>query len=243
MKKVTIQKDYYEIYWVNLMVTLLCTLTVSSSLYNHLPEQKFDIASKSTQYIIRVEFPSFIKNIPTLYGYYKGYRVEFDNNLCIIADSKAYDNFIIVITEQVHHKSEGNNIKYLQRLEDKRCRLFYLTPEYNRWDPTCVNWLVEEEDSKNLPLRLPESAFVLLFNPDYVKVPVSHKPTNKHILSKELIYLPTIVVSSTISQKKITKSSTYALLASLDANAIHRQPKKELKQEQAVLMSVSTSQR
>lgn len=206
-------------------------------------ESHNEMITKPTSYIIRLEFPASVKKIPAVSGYYKGYKLEFDNDMCIIPESRCYNNFAIVVTNQVNHKSDRNNIQYLERMENKPCRLFYITREYDINNPEATtSWSIEEEKEHNLPLRLPESAFVLLLNPKYIDT-ISYDKQMKLKLNKvkdSVIILPTIVISPTITEEELNKSSIYTLLASLDANAIHTQPKKAVKQERTVLISMNT---
>lgn len=192
-------------------------------------------------YILRIDFPPQTDTIPPICGYYKGYKLEFDNELCILPESQMCDKFVLVITPQINHKSDGSNIKYLERSEKQPCRLFYLTGEYNAPTSTLTNWCIEEEKIKNVPLRLPDSALVLLMNPRHIDKVIyskNRKNLNKKIEQKTFTMLPTIVIKKQITQKELNSASIYTLLASLDANAVHVPIKRAVKNERGIVISM-----
>src|SRR5262245_45882520 len=101
-------------------------------------------------YVVRVQFPSSLKSVPTVCGYYKGYNLEFHTDLCIIQEVHPCDKFMIAITEQIQRKFDNKNVQYLERLPKSKCRLFYVTRTYDEAKP----WTIEEELEKNVPSKL-----------------------------------------------------------------------------------------
>ena len=194
----------------------------------------------SLSYILKINFPQTVKIIPDICSYFKGYKINFDRDLCVINQPTHINQFILVITPQVNHKSEGNNIKYLERIENQPCRVFYLT---NNVDNTInSNWSILEEDIDNLPLRLPDESLVILMNPNYLDS-LKNKVDNENNINNIVINLPELIIKQTITQEELTTASIYALLASFDSNAIHTPVKKISKKEKDVIASVKLLER
>jgi hypothetical protein len=184
-------------------------------------------------YITRIIFPTALKNIPTLYGYYKGYKVEFDKDYCIIPEDEVYTYFPIIITQEVNHELSGNNIRYLARIPEKPCRLFHVSFKDKQWS-------VEEEDTKKLPIKIPENALVLLLNPDHVDALQEVKTAEN--TSENVLNLPSIHIKPTVTEQELNATSIYTLLAGLDSNAIHTSIDKKLKKERStVVLSMRTN--
>lgn len=182
-------------------------------------------------YLLKIKFPNHIIEVPKIIGCYKGYRLEFENNLCFIEQSyQGHHQFVLIITPEIEPKLEGNNVKYLERKNDKPCRLFYLTGKYDQtFEKNKINWQIEEENSENIPTRLPEDALVLLTNPRFVRgvksIPNESMESMQDLDS--LIILPEVILKNEITQKELNESSVYSLLASLDSNAICTPPIKK----------------
>lgn len=179
-------------------------------------------------YSMHINFPATFKKIPVLCGYYKGYKLEFDENLCIIPENNpAYSYFTVIITEQVKYTSEGT-LEHLERLADKPCRLFHLSCRDKQWH-------VQEEHADNIPSRLPAEALVLLINPTLVDG--FNIQSNKRTTTP-IITLPTLYIKPTITQQEFDIHAIQALSASLDVNPVHSSVKKAVKKEQSFVMSL-----
>ena len=171
--------------------------------------------------------PPTIKSIPVLYGYYKGYKLEFDNDYCIIPEDQVCTYFPIIITQAVKHTLNGNNIRYLARIANKPCRLFHASLKDNQWT-------IEEEAPEKIPLTIAENALVLLLNPDYIDTLKGSKKSGNS--EHSLVDLPHIYIKPTVTQQELQATSLYALLASLDSNAIHCPIAKKIKKERTTVL-------
>lgn len=202
---------------------------------------------ESISYILKVDFPKSIKNIPNLCAYYKGYAINFDDNICLVRQDNYINQLILVITPEINHKSQGNNIKYLERLESKPCRVFYIT---NKIDLSKLSsgWYFQEENIDNLPLRLPECSLVLLMDPTYVEKLALEE---EHEISKNsygtLINLPKVVIRKDVNNDDIIRSMNYVWLSAFDIRAIHTKIKtyvgKSTKDNQEVIASIKALER
>ncbi len=272
------------------------------------PEQTSELYS----YLLSVQFPCSVKEIPRLYGYYKGAPLEFKDDFCIITENKQCSRFTLFITQPEHvpqPKTSRNTIHYFQHIQDpndiqilvsftkptsegqmstalqasgwqeltvleispkeyvlrfKRrygvlqdeieklrlalqtalpseqisltvannapCRLFYLTQDDTQEFPV---WQSKEEETKNIPARIPDDAIILLMYPEYISelksAAKAHESAEK--FSKiNISNLPKIVLKSTISQQALERVADKSVLASIDLNATHRAHEKEIKQ-------------
>lgn len=202
------------------------------------PELNNNKNQECTTYILKIKFPQNIEHPPKINGCYKGYRLEFENNLCFIKQTQPSGQFIFVITPEIEPKIEGNNVKYLERHENKPCRLFYVSYNHENKEP---EWLIEEELAENLPLRIPEDALILFMDPNYIKTIECSENSKKE--SVQIINLPEIIIKNEISQSELQIASIHSLLASLDVNAICTPLKKVSKQERTVIVSMKLLQR
>lgn len=207
-------------------------INIKSSLNETKQEDSIDNKSGITQYLFTVKFPSNIKKMPVLCGYYKGKPLDFDKDFCIISQKEPVNQFTLVITDQISFPHESN-IKHLERIEGNPCNLYYITKKDD------ITWCVEEQNIKDLPLKLPNDSIILLINPEYVEFIDNNirSVSNK----KNIIDLPCVVIKSNISQQELLTASISSLLASLDVKSIHAQVEKALKQEGAVISELKVS--
>ncbi len=241
----------------NLLIFILyITIFVFKINYLNSIENINNITSKETiSYILRIEFPNFIKTIPNLCAYYKGYAINFDENICLIRQENYINQIVLVVTPEINHKSEGNNIKYLERIENKPCRIFYIT---NRLDKSNSSvWDFQEENIENLPLRLPECSLVVLLDPNYIdglRTTYNHKSSdyssNKNPVKANfgtLIHLPKLIIKNDIKPSEINASMNYIWLAAFDSRAIHTKLKKRIHKtssnNQDVIVSIGLLER
>lgn len=205
-----------------------------------------DINKERISYILRVEFPDFITKIPNLCAYYKGYAINFVDNICLIPQDNYINQLMLVITPEINHKSEGNNIKYLERIENKPCRIFYITSKLDK--NNCVSWYCQEENIEDLPLRLPDGALVLLLNPNYVEsLSYDEEYESFKNSSGTLINLPKIIIKQDVKIEEINNSMNYIWLAACDIRAIHSNLKTRLKKtcqnNQEIIVSIKLLER
>ncbi len=198
------------------------------------PEKKQEYSS----YILRVQFPVSLKKTPPVCAYYKGYNLEFNTDFCIIQETRSCDRFTIAITEQVHREFDSTQVQYLERLRNKKCRLFYLTRSSDQTAP----WTIEEEEEKNIPLKLPRNAVVLFLDPSHVEGLQCDKENFKAtgIITDPVVSLPYVTIKASISAQELEKTSVSTLLASLDSRGIHPHVPKEVKIDSTAIVSMRT---
>lgn len=224
------------------LFNFICLTTLAFSINVYGQENNKEIIS----YILKIDFPDFIKKIPNLCAYYKGYTINFNENICLIRQDSFINQIVLVITPEIKHKSEGNNIKYLERVDNKPCRVFYII---NRLDKNNnCNWYFEEESLDNLPLRLPEGSLVILMDPKYVDCLTTEgiQEISKNSYGS-LINLPKIAIKKDVKYENINTSMNYVWLASFDIRAIHTklrtQIKKIFQDNQEVILSETLLER
>lgn len=204
----------------------------------------FSCDDKLYNYVLKVQFPNPIKKMPELCGYYKGKRLEFNGNVCIINESQLCNQFILVITEEVTHKSNKKKVKHLERSKNSPCRMFVITSQLDPEKNDKISWSVGEKKGSNIPVRLQDSSLILLMNPNHIdSINSSVTPSGQNIYldtsnsltNNTIIYLPDIIIKPNITQNEVNTASVYTLLASLDSNAIHPKSQKILKNERNLI--------
>jgi hypothetical protein len=217
-------------YYALAVLLYFCVITPISQIYSKYQAHQAQETLTVPWYSMRINFPATFKKIPVLCGYYKGYKLEFDENLCIIPENnQACSYFTVIITEQVQHINDGT-LEHLTRLADKPCRLFHVSRRDKQWH-------VQEELTDNIPLRLPEEALVLLINPLFIEDFKAQESTRLEI---PIITLPTLYIKSTVTQQEFDITALRALFASLDVNPVHSSVKKTVKKERSLVISLRT---
>ncbi len=178
-------------------------------------------------YILRIRFPSTIK-VPALCGFYKGYRLDFTNDLCIIKESRHCSSFSMIITEDVTIHWNDHTIDYLEQIPSKKCRMFYLSKNIQK--DGLIEWKVEEEKKDDIPPILPKAAIILLFNPDYVNS-IEPQSSQKKSLHEGVFSLPLIEIKKDISQKELDDICKASWCAAIDIRGIHRRTDVEKKND------------
>ncbi len=141
-----------------------------------------------TSYILRFRFPASIKENPPLRGYYKGFRLNFSTDYCLINEIIPSDSFTLVITDDVHRRFQNNATKDLKRAGEK-CRMFYIT---KKQDGSIYSWDVEEENKENIPIVLPKGAIIIIFDPDLITGLKKNDDLMKIKTGCHTLYLPII---------------------------------------------------
>lgn len=222
-----------------LLFTIIPTLSAKSpreSLFTleRLETESDSSPSEKSSYILRLRFPSHIK-VPTLCGFYKGYRLDFSSDICIIKEAHSCPSFSIVIAEDITTTLDGTTIQSLEQIPSKKCRMFYITKNIKK--DGSIEWDVEEESQENIPTVLPKAAIILLFNPDYIdKIDPS---TGKNPTQEEVFSLPLIEIKKDISQKELDQTSTASWCASVDIRGIHRATNVTKKKDALRLISLA----
>jgi len=198
-----------------------------------------NLARDTISYIFRIKHPDSIKKQPNLRAYYKGYKYDI-GNMGIISHQSDANSLFLVITDQVKHKCENDKIQYLERIENNPCRAFFLRPKPLSTKPGNYEWDIIEEDLKNIPLRLPEDALVILLNAALVETLKDNPNEFLEEFKKNLVYdpskakrtityLPELIIKKDVTQSQIDLAAAHAFLCGIDLDAIHVSPKKEIK--------------
>lgn len=215
-----------------LLIFLLFNITILS--HDHFVEID---QLQTFSYILRLKFPEHIKKIPFIKAYYKGKLLIFDQDFCILSESKMVSKFFLFITKAENAplvKSNGNNIIYLERKKRKPYKFFSITLENKQW-------IVKEED-KDTSLKIPDTSIILLLNPAFIESINTQNFKHQGIIeSAYLIFLPKIIINKKIKQEELIQDNELSILASCDLNTFHTPAKKHTKQEGNTLMSLRTS--
>ena len=194
-----------------------------------------------TSYVLRVRFPRGIKKTPPLCGYYKGYRLRFDVDYCLINEKTPVDAFTLIITNEVHRRWQKNTTRDLKRVAGKPCRMFYITKKH---DGTCCTWNVEEVAKKNIPLVLPKTAIVLVFDPKLIDTLKNSDDLMKIKTPKQdSLYLPIIELKADITQEQLNKATDHAWCGALDTRGVHSPVSSSVKNGHSCIACVTRLQR
>lgn len=184
--------------------------------------------------------PAIIKNLPPVCAYYKGEKLNFESNFCIIYEDSKMASFTIVITPDITRKAEDKNVYYLERKEDLPCVIYYVnqvekvnSPDFQNYD---IEWHIDKEtNTKNMPKRLPDNSIIILLDPEYIddlKVKDLDQKNIEISGSSVIVSLPDLILKSkNNSLKAIQDALDNALLASLDQKPFHRSSNDTLAQQ------------
>ena len=196
---------------------------------------------KQYTYLLKIKLPQKISKFPQICSYFKGYKINFEENFCILNQNKPINQFILVITPEVKYKVDGNNIQYLERVENLACKMFYIKAEFDVEKNIIRDWIFEEEKFEQLPISLPMDSMVLLLNPEHVNGLYFEKNDLKN--NKNIINLPEIVIKENISEEALNKSAIEILMASLNNNSIHAPVRIRTKNENDKIIHIKELER
>lgn len=236
------------------LITILSIFSFSLNCSNVLTRTFFgdtlENEKTNISFIFNIEFPLTISNIPVINGYYKGERLKFDKDFCIINEEAKATSFTLIVTEQIKLKSDGNNIKYLERIKNQPCKFFYINQVEktdSKAEETDIVWKIEEETDINLlPTKLPDNSIVIVLDPTYIQGLKLQNGKNKNIQCNNksiLIKLPTLALKlkDTQDEEDLLTAFDYASLATLDLNAIHAKTKESVKNNDTSIISMRTN--
>ena len=190
--------------------------------------------------ILRFKFPQSIKKIPPLCGYYKGYRLRFNTDFCLINEKTQSDSFTLVIADDINRKWQNNTTKDLKR-SGQKCRMFYIS---KRHDGSPYAWDVEEEKPSNIPQVLPKTCIVIIFDPDLISsLKKDDDLTKIRTAARNPLYLPIIEVSPEITQEKVKDICTETWCAAVDTRGIHSPVSSTVKNDQTMIIAMNTLDR
>ncbi len=193
-----------------------------------------------TSYVLRFRFPASVKKIPALCGYYKGYRLRFNTDYCLINEKTPSDTFTLVIADDVNRRWQNNATKDLKRT-GKKCRMFYITKKH---DGGAYGWDVEEEKESNIPVVLPKTSIVIIFDPDLISTIKKNDDLMKvKTASHSPLYLPIIEIKPEVTCEKLSEACTEAWCAALDTRGIHCPVSATTKNDPSMIIAMNTLER
>lgn len=205
-------------------------------------------ATSCYSYILKFQFPASFASTPELLGWYKGKPLDLKDHWCIIREDEETVAFSLVITPEIKFISRGNNVAYLKRLPDQPCKWYDLTLHIDH-NKQIYYWEIEEKSLSEVPLRLPEHTIAIQTNPDFIdkveeviELTDSEEEPSKEAFKTHTIDLPMIFIKKNLTKIAFQQASVYPLLASLDLKTIHREAKKAIKHDQALVVSMIVTQ-
>lgn len=209
----------------------------SPTMINHHYIQPHHPQQSTVSYVLRLRFPPGLKKIPGLCGYYKGYRLNFNTDYCLVNEKSPSDTFTLVIADEVHRRWHNNTTKDLKRV-GKKCRMFHIT---RKQDARGDGWDVEEEKPDNIPVILPKTSIVLIFDPDLVSGLKKDDGLMKIKTNGSVpLYLPIIEIAETLTEDKLNQVCAEACFAALDTRGIHCPISSCVKNDSSMIVAMST---
>lgn len=157
-------------------------------------------------YMMRLHCDGNLK-CPKFSGYYKGQKIKFDGGFFNFKDTNKSATFVLVVTSQITKKRSNYNTISLERVLNNACKIYYFTQKEDIW-------LIEEEREEDMPLRLPDTAFILLLDPKYIDKIDTSIISN----SDSLIYLPRMYLNG---MSDLSKELDIIALDALDIDCVH----------------------
>ena len=209
--------------------------------FYHTPREiQHNVAQPLTSYVLRFRFPFPAKKIPPLCGYYKGYRLRFNTDYCLINEKSPSDTFTLVIADEVNRRWQNNSTKDLKRT-GKKCRMFYISKKH---ESGSYAWDVEEEKASNIPIVLPKSSIVIIFDPDLISTLKKNDDLMKVKTSQHSqLYLPIIEVKGDVTPEKISQACDEAWCAALDTRGVHSPVSSVTRNDPSVIVAMNTLER
>jgi hypothetical protein len=202
------------------------------------PSIKKDLYS----YILKIQLPSGMSVDEAFCGFYKGKPIEFDKNWALLPEDGEALAFSVLITPEVGFKTQGNNVRYMHRLEDKPFCWYDLTLELTNNKQI---WHIKKLDPQDAPLQLPDHTIILLLEPSYIEkvieptaVACIKKAETRDPSAPRIMVLPTIVINQDVDEDDLCEACVYAQLAAVELRAIHKKPAMEIKKEQLAVIAL-----
>ena len=224
---------------ISLFAFTLLSLT-TQQLLTHTKQEAYS-------YILKVRLARNMKLSEPIPGFYKGKPLELGADCAIIPESNKVSTFSIIITPEVTHEAEGNNIRYLRRKEEMPFAWYDLTLRTQTQDEDTEKitiWDIKKLESDEAPVQIPEHAIVIYYNPDFIEKleDMNRTETCKTIdLASRVIALPAIVIRSDIDEEELNQACIEALLASLEPRTLHQKSSVATKREQRTIISLCKS--
>lgn len=199
-------------------------------------------------YILKLRLARNIKLNEPVYAFYKGKPLELGTNCAIISENSKVPTFSIIITPDVTHEAEGNNVRYLRRKEDMPFAWYDLTLRTQTQDEDAekiTTWDIKKLDADEAPLQIPEHAIVVYYNPEFVEkldtMSATERCKNIDTSTSRVIALPAIVFRSDVDEDELNFACVEALLASLELRTIHKKTSVDTKRDQRTIITLCKS--
>lgn len=207
---------------INLILLANFTNFINSEILSYIEK------NRKISYIISIKFPDKIKKLPTVYGFYKGKKLEFNNGICIFEEDKLANNFFVVITDKVNYNKES-----LIKDNQSDCKIFYIERKINKkQSESCYKWNITEQDCCNLPKRLPRNSLVILAPASKINLynNKSIKLEDDSITNNNICYMPEIILNKNLTKSEINNIFDSILLKSIDINNVHEKTKTKVQE-------------
>lgn len=190
-------------------------LTSASPLYASLPCGQYE-------YVMKVQVPVACAIEGPWIGYYRGTCIPFKGNLARLCSSKMRFTFSLIITPTLRHAPSPatRNMPILMRSESAPVAWFDLSLvlKNGKW-----MWDIISLKQEEMPLRLPDHALILLFDPQLISLqsPIHTKYAKDATYEGgcAIIEFPTIVIKASEATLRETLQAAYC--ASLDVRTFH----------------------
>ena len=171
-------------------------------------------------YILQLQLPESVSSTDWIRAYYKGDRLNVQEPLfCPIPEYNDAGAFSVIVAEEIAiHRGKGGTVEYLKRPTELPFRWFDITYNRDQRQP----WHVEERYAEDVPERLPENTIFICSNPSIVDTVYAGEQFGKDT-GKRRCYITVAFTSNIINDQELETHNTRALMASLDANTVHRE--------------------
>lgn len=198
-----------------------------------------------------IKFPHTISKIPTLRIYCEGHIIPCETNhetkglaFSILQEGEK-DSFNLLITNEIHYKTEKNTILYLYINPSQPYLFYHLTLNQNNDDSTdpetthktLYSWTIQEHHDLLENGKIPDDTIIVYCNPEFIET----------VKGGTQVSLPTIIIRNDIlqitgSEEKLHDILNELLLSSLHCDAIHARVQQEIKPnyQQKTIVALAT---
>lgn len=228
-------------------ITILLTLTIATPLLaDWSPHARLSERKNTTIYVASVQFPSAIKELPSIRAYFAGRKIsgepDGDQLLFTIETDRSMRKLYLLVVEDVSFAFD-ETVQHLKLKPDTRYKLWSLELMHkknsnyvphklaggiklNGDDSSPYFWIMHEELIDMRTGRVPDYAIVILYDPSFFET---------DLIGGSSVYLPKLMISSNIlkrvgSEEKLHEISTRFLLSALNCDTLHATPKYAIEQ-------------
>jgi hypothetical protein len=228
-------------------LAILLTLTTATPLLaDWSPHARLSERKNTTIYVASVQFPTAIKELPSIRAYFRGHKIsgEIDGDkiyFSIETDRSMHQLYLLVVDDISFAFDE--TVQYLKLKPEAHYKLWSLELKHkknnnliprkvaggiklNDDDASPYFWIMHEEMIDARSGRVPDNAIVILYDPSFFE---------SDLIGGSSVYLPKLMISSNIlkrvgSEEKLHEISTRFLLSALNPDTLHASPKYVIEQ-------------